>query len=817
MEKSSNLNKAGASAEVRRWYEAAGAAGFVFIRIRRGFNNPPPKGWNRTPFKETQDVSRDPAVALSWLRCKDNVGVGCGPGTCLVDADTARAMQAVAGHVAPGGTLAVGTPRGRQLLFAGERAGTVRQSQGVGAAIDGVDTRQASKGYGMGPGSIRIAASYHKDKKPPPDDTGGPWHYTVAPEGPVAPCDIPRSLVDALFPPRPAKAGTATPKGRRRQRTASKDTIGDPVEHMAGAAPGSIHGRVVAAVTEALNRGGDWVERVREQYLVVSTDDDPAAKFERVLRDQMAFVAANPKRRRRKAPVARFWHAGLPDGLPVSVGSYPHEPTRADVLGLARVGMAGLALLAFPEDGDALEEVSADDADPETCYLQVPNDEDGIDRALAFLGIRVRVNIRAHRALEVCGAIAGPSWIAFADGVDCCLTKEIAKRCRTRHVDKRSNRVYYKPLRITPQVLANWSYANTWSWRCVDPFLEWLDDLPEWDGDERLADLLPTMFELADGQDEDLVAWTGGAPLIAACARALDPGALADTVPGLFGPQGAGKSRFYRDLFPEEVRKQWFSDTLPLDSSEKEWGENFEGKVIVEAGELDGLQRANQERLKARLSRRVLRYRRAYGRAATDFPLRNALVATSNNERPLPNSDSQNRRWLMVRVVRGRAGWEWLDANRVQLWAEAWSRAQAGEDGGLPAALATRQAAHNEPLRDANVDLEDVLSEMVDWILAEPRNTADIVGELARKDCEAAGVEVEQIARLVATAREGVRRGGRAARDVVRAMQAMGFELKPVSFGNNRRVRCWRRKPAMWWDPGKANVITHDHPGQLST
>ena len=80
----------------RRWYEAAAGAGFIFLRLPRGRNSPPPKGWNKSwPPKETQDASRDPDVALSRLRSNDNVGVGCGEGCCLVDPDTAQAVAAV--------------------------------------------------------------------------------------------------------------------------------------------------------------------------------------------------------------------------------------------------------------------------------------------------------------------------------------------------------------------------------------------------------------------------------------------------------------------------------------------------------------------------------------------------------------------------------------------------------------------------------------------------------------------------------------------------------------------------------------------------
>ena len=276
------------TAHLKDWYDRAAKAGFIFLRIRGGHNASAPTGWNKPPFTETPRRSRNPATALSWLRSGDNVGIGCGEETCIVGCDTLEAGLVVAGfiddemnarlvetdqctefmgrvvvgghvddpvvapegrltrayHVDPDGVdhlcLRVSTPRGEQYLFHGPRAGALRQTQGGGTAIPDVDTRAALRGYGMGPGSTRTAASYadipeppddtegpwHDDAGPdkqgpgdipealvdkelPPDDTGGPWHYYPGPDK-QGPGDIPEALVDALFPD-PAAEPKGTP------------------------------------------------------------------------------------------------------------------------------------------------------------------------------------------------------------------------------------------------------------------------------------------------------------------------------------------------------------------------------------------------------------------------------------------------------------------------------------------------------------------------------------------------------------------------------------------------------------------------------
>ena len=803
------------SACLKAWYEKAAAAGFIFLRMRRGHNEPPPTGWN-SPKKhkktgairwETTDRSRHASDAMSWLRCGDNVGIGCGPENAIVESDTADACKVVAGHVGDAGDacLRTLTPRGDQFLFRGPRAAALKQSQGEQNALPGVDTRAALKGYGMGPGSTRIESSYGKKKTPP--DGPGPWHYLPGPDC-TEPGDIPQPLVDALFPegwtpPRKSKSNGAA--GPARPGTG----IPCPFEYLAGATPGSIHACLVAAVTSALDRAAD-IDRLRDVYLKVSTDTDPERKFARVLADQQAFVKAHPPRGRKRAPapVWRDWMRGLPEGLPSIVPAYEGEDTRRKVIAMACKERAGLALLRW-SDGDPIPDgydlvtgkgpdgkkvklraagyapdPEADPDDPGT-LLCTTNDEDGLDRALAFLGYRVRANLRAARSIEVCGPATGGRWIPFAHGIDCFLPKLIHKRCRTRHETPQGG-VYYKPLRIAPQVLANWCHANVWDGRSVDPFIEYLDSLPPWDGTPRLVDCIRRVFEHAPDQHRALCEWASGAPLIAACARGLNPGALADTITGLQGPQAIGKSRYYRELFDEAYRKQWYSDTLPLAADDKTWGELRGGKVLVEASEMVGLRRSDQEALKALTSRRTLVYRPAYGRAASSFPLRDVVVATTNDDRALPNDPTGNRRWCLVKVCAPReGGWEWLAANREQLWAEALHRATQGEEGNVPPALAEAQARHNEPMRGGNLDLEDGLEEIADWIDAEAPNTVEVVGEMARRDCLRAGMrdvegkhgEPSRVSERRATAMEGARRTDRHSREVVRALKAMGWEL----------------------------------------
>ena len=86
-------------------------------------------------------------------------------------------------------------------------------------------------------------------------------------------------------------------------------------------------------------------------------------------------------------------------------------------------------------------------------------------------------------------------------------------------------------------------------------------------------------------------------PLVAAVARAYHPGTKFDLVLTLVGPQGTGKSTFFRKL-----GKAWFSDTF-LTVQGKEAFEQIQGAWLIEIGELAGLRKAEVETIKHFISK----------------------------------------------------------------------------------------------------------------------------------------------------------------------------------------------------------------------
>ena len=86
--------------------------------------------------------------------------------------------------------------------------------------------------------------------------------------------------------------------------------------------------------------------------------------------------------------------------------------------------------------------------------------------------------------------------------------------------------------------------------RTIDPFQEWLEALPGWDGRDRLDHYMQDIFGCADG---DLEIWVARFIFIGAIQRAFEPGCLMREMPILIGDQSIGKSALTRAVLPPGI------------------------------------------------------------------------------------------------------------------------------------------------------------------------------------------------------------------------------------------------------------------------
>ncbi len=91
----------------------------------------------------------------------------------------------------------------------------------------------------------------------------------------------------------------------------------------------------------------------------------------------------------------------------------------------------------------------------------------------------------------------------------------------------------------------------------------------------------------------------------------------------------------------------WFNDSI-FDISGKEALENLQGNWIIELGEMQAARRADNEAIKAFLSRQVDKFRLPYGRRTSEFPRQCVFAATTNLPEFLKDRSGGRRFWILI-------------------------------------------------------------------------------------------------------------------------------------------------------------------------
>ena len=317
------------------------------------------------------------------------------------------------------------------------------------------------------------------------------------------------------------------------------------------------------------------------------------------------------------------------------------------------------------------------------------------------LGIGLRLNTRAKRYEYRIGG----KWHVADDERDAWLRHEIAEKFSTKSGSNAA-----MPLKYSAEVFLDLRRALGDGLR-RDPFRDWLEALPPWDGVPRIDGLLTDLF---GAEDDPLTRWASRYIGIGALQRAFEPGCKIDEVPVLLGAQGVGKSAFARNWFSED-QHEWHGDAVDLGARPKEQAEQLAGKVVVELSEMTGIRKAELERLKSFITRQDDgQFRWAYARAPVPSPRMCAFIGTTNEAECLPNDPSGNRRFVVVALERG-CDVEAASVDRAQWWCEALARYRAGERANLPRELHAKAEARAEEHREtdsAEQDIADALHDL---------------------------------------------------------------------------------------------------------
>lgn len=215
----------------------------------------------------------------------------------------------------------------------------------------------------------------------------------------------------------------------------------------------------------------------------------------------------------------------------------------------------------------------------------------------------------------------------------------------------------------------------------------------KWDGVPRLDTLFVDYLGAKDTPYNRAVTRKA---FVAAVARAMNPGCKYDNMVILSGPQGIGKSTLL-----DKMSRGWFNDSIRTFEG-KEASELLQGVWIVEVSELDAFRRTDVSRIKQFLSLRADRFRAAYGRNVKELPRTCIFFGTTNTSEFLQDTTGNRRFWPIDTGEQENTKNVWQDLeNEVdQLWAEAFTRWQAGESlyltGEIAEAAKEKQEEHRE-------------------------------------------------------------------------------------------------------------------------
>ena len=395
---------------------------------------------------------------------------------------------------------------------------------------------------------------------------------------------------------------------------------------------------------------------------------------------------------------------------------------------------------------------------------------EGLRKALTMIGVDLRYNARAHRA-EL--QYNGNGWQPFND-------RRVAKLRETLMEcfvylgppGKDGSPGEPRALKFGREAWADVVNVLLFDSE-IDPFMEWLESLEPWDLTPRLDLWLTEVFTIKERLP--LAEWAGRFMALGAVWRAYHPGLKLDEMPVLIGKGGLGKSTAARFMLPAD-RDEWFSDGLNLAADSKVRAESLQGRVVCEVAEMQGSTRADLESLKAFISRTDDGAIRMAFRKDPELLLRRCvIVGTADRMEPLPN-DSNLRRFVPVYLDDGSPARirEYLDCNRIQLWAEALRLYRQGVEARLPDELQDLQSEATDRARSRDTVIEDAVSE---WTWG---NDGFTMAELA------AGIH------LIDSNDKGARLQMRDQHRLGQVLESLSFEKRRDATGG-RRVTRWFR------------------------
>lgn len=177
-----------------------------------------------------------------------------------------------------------------------------------------------------------------------------------------------------------------------------------------------------------------------------------------------------------------------------------------------------------------------------------------------------------------------------------------------------------------------------------EPFIEYFENLPEWDGTtdhiQQLADTVQT------DNNEKWSKWFKKW-IVAVVACAIDDEKINHTAIVFAGKQGIGKTTWMHKLVPNQLNKYFYSG-IP-NPNNKDTKIRMAECLLINLDEMDNLTPSNTDKLKEIITSPEIKVRRAYGHFDQIMPRRASFMGSVNNKQFLHDTTG-NRRFLCFDV-----------------------------------------------------------------------------------------------------------------------------------------------------------------------
>lgn len=299
-------------------------------------------------------------------------------------------------------------------------------------------------------------------------------------------------------------------------------------------------------------------------------------------------------------------------------------------------------------------------------------------------------------------------------------------------------------------------YINSNDIELYDPINEYISELPQWDGVDRITPIAKRIPTENIDWTKNFHVW-----MRAMVAHWMGKDKMHGNayVPLIIGNQGCGKSTFCSIILPPELR-DYYNDKIDF-KNDTALNLGLTSFALINIDEFDSLSRSQQPLLKYLLTKSDVKMRPPYGKAYENRRRYASFIATTNNHQPLTDP-SGSRRFICIEVSDGKSIDFLTPIDYQKVYAQLKYEISNGDKYWFDNAETEKIMEQNKPFRH----LTD-LAQMIPVIIRNPK-----YGETPER------IMVDDIVDSLECRFDSFIRTKSSNRDVGKYMKSHGFEYK---------------------------------------